>query len=109
MGRKARRIAGLMVVCFLLGCASRGFYSDSDPIAPIADAYSRNPVSAAPTLLGNLTCGFAAGVVILNTGVGISGEELLVRVPAGLCGFVIGTPFVPLSFLLPERPWRFRL
>jgi hypothetical protein len=74
---------------------------------------------AAPTLVGNIAGGVIGAPVYLALWPFASCEDNVrlsncnwvsenmgttVAVPAGAVGFVTGTPFLPLSFLLPEEP-----
>ena len=99
---------GLLV--FLSGCASRYEYQDN-ALTPVINLYNRNFIVAAPTMIGNIICG--APIILLTMGFdaifqikndyGIS--EALTGIPTMMCGAVLGTLFIPVSYICPENAW----
>jgi hypothetical protein len=103
----------------LSSCASRGALGRDGRLAPLADPYSRNWVVAGPTLVGNVVGGAlgAPGYLAMWPFASCSDPPLdqqcnwasdnmgwAIVGPALVIGFVTGTPFLPLAYLLPERP-----
>lgn len=100
----------------LSSCASRSVLQDN-PITPAINLYNRNFISAAPTYLGNIICGTPPYLLVTLLDAVFSPldpsetfynvENAFVMAPAMICGALLGTSFVPLSFICPENPWYF--
>jgi hypothetical protein len=104
-----RGYAGLLSLLTCLGCGVRG----TGDYKPAFDCYSRNPVVAVPTLVGNAAGAMLGGVIGLpimgierasGRGEDTVGEVVLVT-PVLIGGAITGTPFLPIALLLPEHPW----
>ena len=82
-------------------------------LEPINRQYSRNTVVCAPTAVGNLI-GWPAGLVLAAPvwlGMRPFSERnarysanAVATVPTSVGGLLLGTPFLPLSFLTSEMP-----
>lgn len=123
---------GFILIAFTMcGCAFRSLPAKETTALPppaktgsafekFTDSYSRNFIVAAPTAVANGVCGAAGGVggVILLTSLGVTSRnaqgtgELAAYVIGGTifiggatCGFVVGLPFIPASYLCAENPW----
>jgi hypothetical protein len=98
------------------GCASRSMISKENPIKGVSNLYNRNFVVAAPTYAGNIICGIP--FLLLSEGITtvypFEKNDAFTKVinniyfvPASICGAVIGTPFIPLSYACDESAWDF--
>jgi hypothetical protein len=93
-----------------IGCGSRYVPSDNNPLKPVVNLYSRNAIVAAPTLGANYLCGIVVapisfGLAAISHRAGEISWDYGVVSAASICGAIVGTPFIPLSYLCPEDPW----
>lgn len=110
-----RIICLCLLASFIHGCAYRGeMRSGNNRIDEINDLYSRNSIVAAPTYVGNALIIITAYALFWpldlfpksvkdSSEKHISGNILTGLVLFG--GFIIGTPFLPFSYLCEEDPW----
>ncbi len=107
----------LSTLFVLTGCASREVFQDN-PFTPAINLYNRNFVSAAPTLAGHIICGVPPYLLVTflfdyvfypwrDSEIYSNTANAFVVAPAMICGAMLGTAFVPLSFVCPENPWYF--
>ena len=102
----------ILAALLLSACAHRG-QVPVGPLEPISELYSRNIVVCIPTAIGNFI-GWAPSMVIaspfwvvirpFSARSASNVVSALVTGPTLLGGFVVGTPFLPFSYLLDEDP-----
>jgi hypothetical protein len=97
----------------LCGCAWRTEPDALGAWTPAVNLYSRNKIVCVPTAIGNLSGGLLGALLIspivaIEQLVASSETEEITRVavgfPALLTGGILGTPFLPFSYLASEKP-----
>jgi hypothetical protein len=115
-------VAGPVLFALLLpcvACAHRGSPDEFGPLQPVIDPYSRNLIVCLPTAFGNAAGGLPGQLLLApfafvdldkhQTTERVAGylTGALVLGPALVLGGVVGTPFLPFSYLAEEYPCNF--
>ncbi len=106
----------MLLALLTTGCAQRVRVFGA--VQPFADQYARNSIVCLPTGLGNLLgapgwIAFSSDETTNSAANDTAGNvrrflyNVFALAPAVAGGFVVGTPFLPFSYLGPEDPCHF--
>lgn len=123
MKNAAHFINLFILICALCACAFREKPDEHSTATEnkFLDLYSRNFIVATPTATANAICAPVGAVGILallpetsSSSSSLNGDGILALmelgglVGGGACGMVVGSPFIPLSYMCDENPWYYQ-